>query len=296
MWGFLIGSLALFEAYGEVFVPTWDWPVLDDWPPFQLLMELLGVGTMVGILVLMAIRQLNHPRRADRLSRFAGSNFKQAYFVEAVVLIEGIGIFGVRAAKAALGTHETPTWAAFVSTRLGRAAAGQPGLVSVFAFVKLIFAMVWLIVVARKLTMGVAWHRFLAFFNIYFKREDDGGVALGRAEADAVRRQGPRLRGGRPGGRHLRRRQDRGLLLEGLAGLHHLHRVRPLPVAVPGLEHRQAAVAEAADHAAARPRLRQGAVPAGRRRQRHGGRRGRPVRATTVAGIDVLAMPSAAGR
>ena len=27
--------------------------------------------------------------------------------------------------------------------------------------------------------MGVAWHRFSAFFNIYFKREDDGGVALG---------------------------------------------------------------------------------------------------------------------
>jgi len=27
--------------------------------------------------------------------------------------------------------------------------------------------------------MGVAWHRFLAFFNIYFKREESGGVALG---------------------------------------------------------------------------------------------------------------------
>jgi len=28
--------------------------------------------------------------------------------------------------------------------------------------------------------MGVAWHRFLAFFNIYFKRNDDGSTALGR--------------------------------------------------------------------------------------------------------------------
>src|SRR5699024_2864770 len=27
MWGFLLGSLALFEAYGEVFVPTWGWPI-----------------------------------------------------------------------------------------------------------------------------------------------------------------------------------------------------------------------------------------------------------------------------
>ena len=27
--------------------------------------------------------------------------------------------------------------------------------------------------------MGVAWHRFTAFFNIWFKREADGGTALG---------------------------------------------------------------------------------------------------------------------
>ncbi|HKN52915.1 MAG TPA: (Fe-S)-binding protein [Amycolatopsis sp.] len=179
MWGFLIGSLALFEAYGEVFVPNWGWPILDDFAPFQLLMELLGVGTIVGILWLIAIRQRNHPRRADRQSRFQGSNFKWAYFIEAVVLVEGIGIIGVRAAKAALGAHETPLWAAFVSNPLGELLPASPNLVSVFAFVKLMSATIWLIVVARTMTMGIAWHRFSAFFNIYFKREDDGGVALG---------------------------------------------------------------------------------------------------------------------
>ena len=36
---------------------------------------------------------------------------------------------------------------------------------------------------------------------------------------------------------------DRGLHLEGPARLHDLHRVRPLPVAVPGVEHREAALA-----------------------------------------------------
>ena len=39
----------------------------------------------------------------------------------------------------------------------------------------------------------------------------------------------------------LRPRQGRGLHLEGDARLRDLHRVRPLPVAVPGVEHRQAA-------------------------------------------------------
>ena len=39
--------------------------------------------------------------------------------------------------------------------------------------------MVWLMVIARNITMGVAWHRFTAWFNIYFKREADGTTALG---------------------------------------------------------------------------------------------------------------------
>ncbi|SFA77728.1 Fe-S oxidoreductase [Amycolatopsis marina] len=180
MWGFLIGSLALFEAYGEVFVPTWGWPILDDIAVWHLLMELLGIGTVAGGIALAIIRQLNNPRRPDRQSRFAGSNFAWAYFVEAVVIIEGIGILGVRAGKAAMGVHEVPTWAAFVSNPIGDLLPASATFVSVMAFIKLMSAVVWLIVVSKNMTMGIAWHRFSAFFNIYFKREDDGGVALGR--------------------------------------------------------------------------------------------------------------------
>ncbi|GAA4414576.1 (Fe-S)-binding protein [Actinokineospora soli] len=190
MWGFLIGSAALFEAYGEVFVPTWGWPVLDHWNLWHLLMELLGVGTIVGGLWLVAVRQFNHPRRADRQSRFQGSNFWQAYFVEFVVVFEGIGILGVRAAKAATGGHNLPDWAAFVSNPLSQVLPASADLVSVFAFIKLMGAMVWVYVVAKNMTMGVAWHRFSAFFNIYFKREADGGVALGAVK--------PMTSGGKP--------------------------------------------------------------------------------------------------
>ncbi|OLR90950.1 (Fe-S)-binding protein [Actinokineospora bangkokensis] len=190
MWGFLIGSAALFEAYGEVFVPTWGWPVLDHWSVWHLLMEVLGVGTIVGGLWLAVIRQRNHPRRADRLSRFQGSNMWQAYFVETVVVFEGIGILGVRAAKSAMGAHEVPTWAAFVSNPVGELLPASPNLVSALAFIKLMGAMVWVYVVAKYMTMGVAWHRFSAFFNIYFKREADGGVALGAMK--------PMMSGGKP--------------------------------------------------------------------------------------------------
>ena len=41
--------------------------------------------------------------------------------------------------------------------------------------------MAWLITIALNVTMGVAWHRFLAFFNIFFKRapEKPAGSGLG---------------------------------------------------------------------------------------------------------------------
>ncbi|WP_033436415.1 (Fe-S)-binding protein [Saccharothrix sp. NRRL B-16314] len=179
MWGFLIGSAALFEAYGEVFYPGFHWPIIGSWPLWSLLVELLGLGTVAGGVALAVIRQLNHPRRADRLSRFAGSDFKAAYFVEAVVIIEGLGIIGVKAFKQSSGLEDPPLWSSFVTAPLAEILPSNPDWVSIMAVIKLLSAMVWLVVVAKNLTMGVAWHRFSAFFNIYFKREDDGGVALG---------------------------------------------------------------------------------------------------------------------
>ncbi|KOX35095.1 Fe-S oxidoreductase [Saccharothrix sp. NRRL B-16348] len=179
MWGFLIGSAVLFEAYGEMFYPGFHWPIIGTWSVWLLLVELLGIGTVVGGVALAIIRQLNHPRRADRVSRFAGSDFKAAYFVEAVVIIEGLGILGVKAFKQASGLEDPPLWTSFVTAPLAQLLPASPDWVSIMAFTKLLSGMIWLIVVSKNLTMGVAWHRFSAFFNIYFKREDDGGVALG---------------------------------------------------------------------------------------------------------------------
>lgn len=179
MWGFLIGSAVLFEAYGEVFDPHFHWPIIGTWSVWLLLIELLGLGTVVGGVALAIIRQRNHPRRADRVSRFQGSDFKSAYFVEAVVIIEGIGILMVKAFKQSSGLESAPLWTSFVTQPLAQILPAAPIWVSVMALVKLLSGMIWLVVVGRNLTMGVAWHRFSAFFNIYFKREDDGGVALG---------------------------------------------------------------------------------------------------------------------
>ena len=156
----------------------------------------------------------------------------------------------VKAGKIATYGHANP-WTDFFTMQVAKLLPASVVLVSVMAFVKLMSAMVWLYIVGRNITWGVAWHRFSAFFNIYFKREDDGTVALGAAKPMMSKGQSPDDGQRRPRHRHSRRRKHRRLLLEGLARLHHLHRVRALPVPVPRVEHRKAALPQAAHHVAA---------------------------------------------
>ncbi|GAA1882494.1 (Fe-S)-binding protein [Williamsia serinedens] len=183
MVGFLLGSVLWFEAYGQTFDPEFHWPVVGAWDIYIFADEVLGLGTVIGILVLIAIRQRNHPRRAERLSRFSGSGFGAAYFVEAVVLLEGLGMIFVKTFKIASGVEDPPIWTSFFTHYLAMAFQGiDPFWVCIAAVIKLMSGMVWLAVVGRNITWGVAWHRFSAFFNIYFKREADGSVALGAAK------------------------------------------------------------------------------------------------------------------
>jgi len=182
-WFVMVGFGALFltlvGAVGETFSPTFEIPWLgyQDW--YGLFVELIAATTVLGISTLITVRQLNHPRRAGRKSRFEGSNFWQAYFVESVILAVGVCIFLIRGFQSANGILPYPTWAAPISTWLGSWLPAWLWAVSFVALIKIVVSMVWAIVIARNLTMGVAWHRFLAFFNIYFKREDTGRTALG---------------------------------------------------------------------------------------------------------------------
>ncbi|MDR7302090.1 (Fe-S)-binding protein [Haloactinomyces albus] len=178
MLGFVGLSLSVLEAYGEVLFPSFEFPFLGGFGPWNLLIEILGITTILGGFWLIGVRQLNHPRRAGRVSRFAGSNFWQAYFVEAVVILEGVGILGLRAFKESSGLFHAPVWSSPVTYALGGVLPASAAAVSVFAAFKILSAMIWLIVISANLTMGVAWHRFTAFFNIYFKRDPER-TALG---------------------------------------------------------------------------------------------------------------------
>src|SRR4051794_15521235 len=174
-WFVFVGFYGLFltlvQAFGEVWNPAFELPIIGNFFLWNWFVDLIGALTVVGILYLIYRRQKDHPRRAGRASRFAGSNEGRGYFVEAVVLIIGICILSIRAAAIASGLTETPAWQHPISSGLSNLFPSNPDLVSVIAFVKVVVSLIWLVVIARILNMGVAWHRFSAFFNIYFKRD-----------------------------------------------------------------------------------------------------------------------------
>jgi Fe-S oxidoreductase len=192
MVAFVVLSLLVLEAYFEVVTPTGGLPVIGGWTVYGLVTEIIGVLGLAGILVLIGIRLTNRPANSARRSRFTGSTMWQGYFVEAVVLAVLICGFLIRGFKVATGHFEFPVWATPVSHAVGALLPGWAAAVSVTALVKIIISMTWLIVIALNVTMGVAWHRFAAFFNIFYKRSP-GSVGSGLGALRPMMSQGKPL-------------------------------------------------------------------------------------------------------
>src|SRR6266508_3829267 len=178
--------LTLVEAYGETVNPDFALPVIGGWGLYGLVMELIAALAGIGIAILIVIRLRNRPAkpRPGRLSRFTGSTMWQGYYVEWTIVGIVLCIFTIRGFREAAGHLPYPVWAAPISHAVGAACSGVPvGAarvgVTVTALVKILISMAWFIVIALNVTMGVAWHRFTAFPNIFFKRSASSAPALG---------------------------------------------------------------------------------------------------------------------
>ncbi|RMI38190.1 (Fe-S)-binding protein [Streptomyces triticirhizae] len=182
--GFLTLGLTIVQAFGQLFQADWTLPVIGGFLPYEMYIEFIAAMTVLGIATLIVIRLLSLPSRPGRKSRFTGSTPWQAYFVEYVILIIGLAILTLRGLEGALHHVEGYDPAYFVTYPLvaafdGLSTATLQNLVYLVALIKLGTTMVWAITVALNTDMGVAWHRFLAFPNIWFKRNADGAPALG---------------------------------------------------------------------------------------------------------------------
>ncbi|MDP1712727.1 MAG: (Fe-S)-binding protein [Candidatus Nanopelagicaceae bacterium] len=187
-WVVMVGFVALFgtlvTAYGQVLDPTFSLPFIGHFAPYEYFTELITFLTGLGILGLIFIRQYTRIFQKGRRSRFFGSGSLKAYYVEATIVLIAICVGVLRGLEGALSSDTEWSWHYPFSWQLVELFKDLPlhtieTSIQVVATVKIVVSMLWFIVIALNLTMGVAWHRFLAFFNVYYKRHSDGTPSLG---------------------------------------------------------------------------------------------------------------------
>jgi len=169
-FGALVGTL--ITAYGQVINPEFALPIIGHFVVYEFLAEFIAALTGIGIVTLIGIRQVT---RFRMLNRFSGSGMGKAYYVEATIVAIVFCVIALRGLEGALAGERSWNWHYAISwpAVLFFSDWSQSSLESaivVVAALTIVVSMTWFIVIATNLTMGVAWHRFLAFFNIYFKR------------------------------------------------------------------------------------------------------------------------------
>jgi Fe-S oxidoreductase len=183
-FGFLFFTLV--TAYGQLFDPDFAIPLIGHWVVYEWVTELITWVMVFAIAGLAAYRVLKGSSR--RRSRFFGSTMWQGYFVEFVVFAVGVCIVTLRGLEYAVGQLHDEEWASTahfpLTSWIGESYAGatQAELYNVIwlvAMIKIVVSMTWAIVLGLNATMGVAWHRFTVWPNIWFKRRADGGTSLG---------------------------------------------------------------------------------------------------------------------
>jgi Fe-S oxidoreductase len=187
-WFVMIGFVALLgtllTAYGQITNPYFNLPIIGHFFPYEYFSELIAWATGIGIVTLISIRQYTRIVKKDRTSRFYKSGMWKAYYVEATILVIVLCVLALRGLEGALSNdvtwnrHFITTWfIALYFKHYSLQAITQD--IQIVAAIKIAVSMLWFIVISLNLTMGVAWHRFLAFFNVYFKRHSDGSDSLG---------------------------------------------------------------------------------------------------------------------
>ncbi|MDO5672671.1 MAG: (Fe-S)-binding protein [Actinomycetaceae bacterium] len=192
LWGVAIPS----PAFPSLLYTVWIWGV-----------EVIAWLSLFGILSMIIFRQVKGRAGGDATARrgeagskalpqrFFGSKHGQALFVEFVILIVVFSVLMIHSFKAAqlsfspemaqawypLTSWMVPFFGLVFGLDLGAPLdIATSGAVAVgFSILKILVSMVWMIVVGVMPAMGIAWHRFLAFFTLFFAKDPGGRKDLG---------------------------------------------------------------------------------------------------------------------
>ena len=283
MWGFTILLITIVEAYGALFQKTFHFPLIGTWNWVGAIEDFFACAVLVALVVFAIIRLKNAPQRLERKSRFYGSHTGAAWLVLLMIAGVIITLLFYRAAQInaivdpKTGQNQFPfgtSWGPFASHGLANL------LAPLGSGVNSVLATVFLILNVAIISGFIVFVSYSKHLHIFIAPDQCGLLPAPPCPRGAVQhaRHG---HGERRRGHRVRRRRGRPFQLEADARLRHLHRVRAVPVGLPGLEHREAPVAEAAHHEPARQHVRLGHAAADRRGRadRAGAQRHRPRRA-----------------
>jgi Fe-S oxidoreductase len=183
-WFVFVAFGALFftlvTAYGQLFDPRFALPLIGHWVVYAWVSELIAWAGLLGIAYLIAVRLRS--RRLGRASRFFGSTGWQGVYVELTILAIVLCVLALRAMEYRLLGAEESRWEFPLTWFLlpgGLSVSALETAIVLVAAVKIVISMAWFITIGLNTTMGVAWHRFTVWPNIWFKRRADGRPALG---------------------------------------------------------------------------------------------------------------------
>src|SRR5450759_4368540 len=157
MVSFAILFYTLITAYGQLFDLSFVLPVIGRFFLWEWVTELISWTSLVGIVVLMVIRQQKHPRSLGRRSRFFASSFWQAYYVELTILGVVLCILTLRGLEYALGSAHNEWWATELhfpmTSFIGKAFSGMSvsaleSAAIIVATLKILISMAWMITVS----------------------------------------------------------------------------------------------------------------------------------------------------
>ncbi len=182
--GFGLLFFTLLTAFGQLFDAHFALPLIGHFFGYEWVSEFFTVFMLVAIVAFIGYRA-SRPKERVRGSkgRFYGSTMWQGYFVEAVILGVGLCIMVLRGAEYALAGDASAFHYPFTfwlgELFGGMSTSALANLIYLVAMLKIVISFTWMIVISLNTSMGVAWHRFTAWFNIWFKRNSDGRTALG---------------------------------------------------------------------------------------------------------------------
>jgi Fe-S oxidoreductase len=199
--GFGLLFFTLVTAFGQLFDPYFQLWLLGTFFLYEWAAEAVTWAMLIAIAGFIVYRATRpHDRERGPRGRFFGSRMWQGYFVEFVILGVGVCILVLRGAEYALAQYSSdPDHAstfhfpltAWIGNLLdGMSEGSLKNLIFAVAMVKILISFTWMIVLALNTTMGVAWHRFTVWPNVWFKRRADGPPSLGALQ--------PMMAGGKP--------------------------------------------------------------------------------------------------